>query len=569
MEDGTEFVYINWMGGNWAVDPEKPYTVSGRAQDWSPSLLEDWKWGQNIVRGVNLGGWLVTEPFIVPALYEQYQNSNPQAVDEYTLSQALGDNLATVMEDHYKTFITEQDFAEIAQAGLNWVRIPLGYWAIATEGDEPFLAQVSWTYFVKAIAWARKYGLRILLDFHALPGSQNGWNHSGKAGSINWMYGVMGIANAQRHLEYIRSLTEYISQDGIKQVVPMISLVNEVEASIVGMEVMQAFYYQAYQLIRGITGFGTGNGPIIAIHEGFVGIAKWEGFLNGADRLSLDQHPYLAFGGANTNPWSWQQSTACSWGGGTNDTQTSFGLVMGGEWSLAINDCGKWLVGVGGTPSYQSLSNCTQWDEWFNYSDQTKSDLLGYAKANMDALQNWFFWTWKIGNSTELGYASSPFWHYKLGWQNGWIPGDPRVAGGYCKSIGIGGSQFEGTFPASATGGVASPTIDPSQVSNHSVWPPTSIGPSFTSAQIALFPTRTQTGTPIILPTPAHAANATIGSGWSDTADTTGAWVLVNGCNYPPEYSATDASLLPTALCTGGAAKRDIPSIPTSAPMMV
>jgi hypothetical protein len=25
-------------------------------------------------------------------------------------------------------------------------------------------------YFVKAIGWARKYGLRILLDFHALPG---------------------------------------------------------------------------------------------------------------------------------------------------------------------------------------------------------------------------------------------------------------------------------------------------------------------------------------------------------------------------------------------------------------
>jgi hypothetical protein len=44
-------------------------------------------------------------------------------------------------------------------------------------------------------------------------------------------------------------------------------------------------YYQAYEMIRGITGFGAGNGPMIAIHEGFVGIAKWEGFLSGADRL--------------------------------------------------------------------------------------------------------------------------------------------------------------------------------------------------------------------------------------------------------------------------------------------
>lgn len=44
-------------------------------------------------------------------------------------------------------------------------------------------------------------------------------------------------------------------------------------------------YYQAYEMIRGITGFGAGNGPMIAIHEGFVGIAEWDGFMSGADRL--------------------------------------------------------------------------------------------------------------------------------------------------------------------------------------------------------------------------------------------------------------------------------------------
>jgi aryl-phospho-beta-D-glucosidase BglC (GH1 family) len=70
------------------------------------------------------------------------------------------------MEEHYKTFIvsqhyplvpngetspdaqtdtqTERDFADIAAAGLNWVRIPIGYWAIETQGDEPFLEGVSW-----------------------------------------------------------------------------------------------------------------------------------------------------------------------------------------------------------------------------------------------------------------------------------------------------------------------------------------------------------------------------------------------------------------------------------------
>lgn len=77
------------------------------------------------------------------------------------------------------------------------------------------------SYFTRAIGWARKYGLRILLDFHALPGSQNGWNHSGRGiGIVNWMYGVMGLTNARRSLEQIRSMVEFISQEGIKEVVP-------------------------------------------------------------------------------------------------------------------------------------------------------------------------------------------------------------------------------------------------------------------------------------------------------------------------------------------------------------
>lgn len=41
---------------------------------------------------------------------------------------------------------TEQDFAEIAGAGLNFVRIPLPYWAIEVRSGEPFLPKTSWTY---------------------------------------------------------------------------------------------------------------------------------------------------------------------------------------------------------------------------------------------------------------------------------------------------------------------------------------------------------------------------------------------------------------------------------------
>lgn len=54
-------------------------------------------------------------------------------------------------------------------------------------------------------------------------------------------------------------------------------------------------------MIRGITGIGAGQGPMISFHDGFIPQATplasggWLGFLAGADRISLDTHPYLCF----------------------------------------------------------------------------------------------------------------------------------------------------------------------------------------------------------------------------------------------------------------------------------
>lgn len=72
------------------------------------------------------------------------------------------------------TVQSEQDFAEIAGAGLNWIRLPIPWWAIEVWDGEPFLPRTSWKYILRAFQWARKYGLRIMIDLHTAPGSQNG-----------------------------------------------------------------------------------------------------------------------------------------------------------------------------------------------------------------------------------------------------------------------------------------------------------------------------------------------------------------------------------------------------------
>lgn len=59
-----------------------------------------------------------------------YNVFNSSIIDEYTLCQSLGYARAKdLLEEHYSTLITEDDFKQIAEDGFNLVRIPIGYWA--------------------------------------------------------------------------------------------------------------------------------------------------------------------------------------------------------------------------------------------------------------------------------------------------------------------------------------------------------------------------------------------------------------------------------------------------------
>lgn len=61
-----------------------------------------------------------------------------------------------------------------------------------------------------------------------------GYNHSGKLGQIDFLHGVMGMANAQRTMNYIRIITEFISQDEWKDVVVMFGIINEALITTIG-----------------------------------------------------------------------------------------------------------------------------------------------------------------------------------------------------------------------------------------------------------------------------------------------------------------------------------------------
>lgn len=50
----------------------------------------------------------------------------------------------------------------------------------------------------------------------------------------------MGIANAQRTLDYIRIITEFISQPEYRNVIPVFSIVNEALLSTIGLPQLTA-----------------------------------------------------------------------------------------------------------------------------------------------------------------------------------------------------------------------------------------------------------------------------------------------------------------------------------------
>lgn len=108
---------------------------------------------------------------------------------------------------------------------------------------------------MKAVKWARKYGLRINLDLHCVPGGQNPWNHSvsttwylvdrcsrhlqGRMGPIAMLNGPMGFANAERSIDYIRIIAEFIAQPQYRDVVVMFGITNEPQAAVLGKENLQ------------------------------------------------------------------------------------------------------------------------------------------------------------------------------------------------------------------------------------------------------------------------------------------------------------------------------------------
>lgn len=134
--------------------------------------------GQEVVlRGVNIGGWLIQESWMCPVNGEDREWANLDTLNilEKRFSADKVQELIDTYQDH---FITEQDIKQISEMGCNVIRIPFWYrnlmkdeegtWISDNPDNNPGFKRLDW-----AIEMAEKYHMYVILDMHGCPGGQS------------------------------------------------------------------------------------------------------------------------------------------------------------------------------------------------------------------------------------------------------------------------------------------------------------------------------------------------------------------------------------------------------------
>ncbi|HSW66472.1 MAG TPA: glycoside hydrolase family 5 protein [Bacillota bacterium] len=313
---------------------------------------------QKPLKGVNLGGWLVLEKWITPSLF-----ADTTAVDEYTFCKQASKRELTRLQHFRDSFITKQDFVWLAAQGIQAVRLPIGYWVFGDAA--PY--QPTSDYVNSAFAWANETGIKILLDLHGVPGSQNGKDHSGQKGTVAWSQNTDDVS---RTLRVVRRLAE---RYGRNQALLGISLLNE-PARLLPKATLRTYYETAYDILRE----HCRKDAWIVFSDGFAP-RRWRTELSRKTHTHtyIDTHHYQVFSPLdkrlsvrlNLLRTHWQLPRKLA-------RMNRHHPVVVGEWSLTL----------GG-------SNLAKYS-----GDKRRALLKEYARLQLKAYQRsaaWFFWTYR------------------------------------------------------------------------------------------------------------------------------------------------------------------------------
>lgn len=155
-------------------------SAGARAMDANPMLhvaegsLADGSGRPVSLRCVNLSPWLDPEPYLVGRALRALARS-PSEMQERLQALVGPAQARTFWQQWQDAFVTEADFRHLAEQGFTCVRLPLNFRSLvagfehgAVTLDASGIAPVD-----RAVQWAARDGLYVILDLHAAPGGQN------------------------------------------------------------------------------------------------------------------------------------------------------------------------------------------------------------------------------------------------------------------------------------------------------------------------------------------------------------------------------------------------------------
>ena len=340
--------------------------------------IPDYKPGVR-VRGVNLGGWLVLERWMKESLF-----AGVNGKDETCFCVQLGREEATRrLREHWDTWITEADFAWIADHGFNAVRIPVGHWIFGSASGYPYHERYGSDphpyvdggieRLDRAFDWAEKHGLMILVDLHCAPGCQNGFDNGGLEGVCDWY-------KKPEYVDFtVLTLERLAERYGKRKALWGIETLNEPNWEVPDW-VLGDFNWRAYQAIR--KHCPPENGAVV-IHDGFRD-SRIKDVFGGKmphpefQNVVLDTHRYQCFGPGPGQPdlrtFDHAANIRHAEGHIADEMRTLNETVY---WTV----CGEWSLATGGR------RNDDERQEFFD----------AQAKA-FGNCQGFFFWSYKLEN---------------------------------------------------------------------------------------------------------------------------------------------------------------------------
>ena len=255
------------------------------------------------------------------------------------MGKVLGADAARdILKPHWDSWATYSDFQNLANAGFNMVRIPIGFWAYDTFGY-PY-ADGAAPYLDAAIDWARGTGLKVIIDLHGAPASQNGFDNSGERSFAGPGWKATGEPLTQT-LQVLKTISDKYAATSFNDVVVGIELLNEPLIADMNLDDVKQFWRNGYGQVRD-TSYTT-----VVIQDGFNAPNTYNGFLTPSDsdsqNVALDHHEYQIFDSdVSMQPYAHRQAVC-------NRYTNYYGAdkwTFVGEWTAAMTDCAPALNGT-------------------------------------------------------------------------------------------------------------------------------------------------------------------------------------------------------------------------------